>query len=242
MKLLAGLTMDPYEVADEQIEFWNENGYLVIKDLFSNKECDAINAIHRAHADKDFKGLINLDREVEELRGLMKAPKVVSILTALKGGREIVGLMTQIMFKEAGSAHSLGWNPHQDNAYPQSENGEYFTINISLTDQDHENGCMYVYPGSQKEGTFPFAPTLSYEAMKNPGNTIPDEILKQYARVDLLMKKGTALFLHGDVIHGSYDNHSDRSRPMFSMCYIPRGVPFISGNTAKRMEISLSCD
>jgi len=75
MKLLAGLTMDPYEVADEQIEFWNENGYLVIKELFSNKECDAINAIHRAHADKDFKGLINLDREVEELRGLIKARK-----------------------------------------------------------------------------------------------------------------------------------------------------------------------
>ena len=169
MKLLPGLTMDLYELADEQVQFWNENGYLIIDELFSEEECDAINAIHRARADNDFKGLINVDREVEELRSLMKAPKVVSILTALKAGREIVGLMTQIMFKEAGSSHSLGWNPHQDNAYPQSQNGEYFTINIPLADQDSENGCMYVYPGSHKEGTFPFSPTLSYQPMENPG-------------------------------------------------------------------------
>ncbi len=232
--------MDPYHLTDEQVQFWENNGYLVIEGLFSSQECDAIDGIHRARADKDFKGLINVDREVEEIRNLMKAPKVVSIVTALKGGREIVGLMTQIMFKEAGSAHSFGWNPHQDNAYPQSENGEYFTINIPLVDQDLENGCMYVYPGSHREGTFPFAPTLSYEAGKNPGNTIPDDILKRYRRVDLVMKQGAGLLLHGDVIHGSHNNLSDRSRPMFSMCYIPKGVPFVSGNTAKRMEIPLA--
>ncbi|MBQ26698.1 MAG: hypothetical protein CMH81_00935 [Nitrospiraceae bacterium] len=242
MRVLPGLTLDLYPTKQDEIDFWNKNGYLLIEELFSQTECQSINDIHRAHADKDFKGLINLDREVEEIRSLMKAPKVVSIMRALKGGREIVGLMTQIMFKEAGSPHSFGWSPHQDNAYPQSENGEYFTINIPLVNQDRENGCMYIYPGSHKEGTFPFAPTPSYEAGKNPGNTIPDEIIKRYTRVDLLMKRGSALFLHGDVIHGSYNNPSDRSRPMFSMCYIPKGVTFIPGNTAKRMEISLTQD
>ena len=44
---------------------------------------------------------------------------MVHILETLTNAK-VVGLMSQILFKEAGSPYaSQAWNPHQDNSYPQ---------------------------------------------------------------------------------------------------------------------------
>ena len=158
----------------------------------------------------------------------MKAPKIISILEKLMGGT-VVGLMSQLLFKEAGSPYaSQAWNPHQDNSYPKTPNGEYVTINLALQDQDIENGCLYIYPGSHKEGLFDFEPTKSYRENPddNPGNMVERTILNRFENVktDLIIKKGGVLFMQGNCIHGSYANVSDRSRPLLSMSYIPKGT------------------
>ena len=134
------------------INFFHNNGYLVIDHLFSVGECDAINKFTRKHANSSFSAILNPDRKFEEIRSVMKSLKIVSILKTLTNA-EVVGLMSQLLFKETASPYaSQAWNPHQDNTYPQTPNGEYITINIALQDQDVENGCLYIYPGSHKEG------------------------------------------------------------------------------------------
>jgi len=235
--------MKPYKLKQDQISSFYDNGYLVVDYLFSEEECDAINELMRKHADNDFSAILNPDRKYEEIRSVMKAPKIVSILETLMNG-VVVGLMSQMLFKEAGSPYaSQAWNPHQDNAYPQSPNGEYVTINIALQDQDVENGCLYIFPGSHKEGLFPFEPTKSYRENpnSNPGNTVDLSILKKFEskKTDLEIRKGGALFMQGNCIHGSYSNISDRSRPLLSISYIPKGTYFIPGKNANRKELSL---
>lgn len=227
-------------LTQEEIRFYKDNGYLVVNGLFSSEECDRILEVCKARADEKFSAILNIDRELPAMREVMKEPRIVRILETLQGA-EIVGLMSQILFKEAGSPYaSQAWNPHQDNAYPQAKDGVYVTINLFLRDADPENGCMYIYPGSHREGTLPFEPTVSYreKAGTNPGN--PCKVPPQYKKVDLIIAKGGMLILNSNAIHGSYPNRSaTRSRPLFSISYLTEGEKFIPGNTAKREVIPL---
>lgn len=227
-------------LTQEEIRSYKDNGYLVVHGLFSPEECDRILALCKSYADEKFSAILNLDRAVPAVRDIMKDPKIVQILETLQGA-EVVGLMSQVLFKEAGSPYaSQAWNPHQDNAYPQAPDGAYITINLFLRDADPENGGMYIYPGSHREGTLPFEPTISYreKAGTNPGNSC--KVSPKYKKVDLVVPKGGMLIMNSNVIHGSHPNRSaTRSRPLFSISYLTKGQPFIPGNTAKREEIPL---
>lgn len=232
--------MSAYDLSEDQIRFYDENGYLVVSDLFSVEECDTLLQIVRGQANEDFAAIMNLDRTIPEVRAVMKDPKIVSILDTLQRA-PVVGLMSQVLFKEVGSPYaSQAWNPHQDNTYPRSKPGAYITINVFLEDADKENGSLYIFPGSHKHGLLPAGETPSYREIPgtNPGNTILD--LEKYVGepVDLNFKKGDMVILNGDVVHGSYPNISPtRSRPLLSISYISEGVDFIPGKNANRMVI-----
>jgi len=229
-----------YDLSTEELQVYKDKGYLVIDGLFSPEECDLINQTCRKYADEKFSAIMNLDREEEVLRRVMKAPRIVSVLETMQGA-EVVGLMSQVLFKEAETQYApQAWNPHQDNAYPQSE-GHYLTINLALADMDKENGCLYMFPESHKEGLYPCEETVSYReaAGANPGNTVAAHILQRFKAVDLPIKKGGMLFMNGDLIHGSYPNVSKRSRPLYSISYITKGAEFIPGKNANRTAIEL---
>ena len=150
------LNVDNFNLSKREYSFFHENSFLVIESLFSEEECDRIYELFCEHADKDFSAIINLDREVPELHNVMKMPKVVSIMENLIDS-EAYGLMTQMLFKEAGTVYAnQAWTVHQDNAYHQNKNGATVTINIACKDAFVDNGTLYVYPGTHKEGILPF--------------------------------------------------------------------------------------
>ena len=258
-------------ISAEQYSFYWKNGYVIIKDVLTEEECDAANIQIRKYANKDFAAIMNPDRpeflvaqsfsNTEEesqlrekvayingahqvsslMREIMRNPKAVTSLEALQG-TEVVGLMTQMLFKEAGSPYaSQAWSPHQDNAYPRNLNGQYMTTNFFFEAAKKENGSLYVYLGSHKEGIIECEERISYRESvgENPGNTISEKILAQYDKIDVEFEKGDMLVLHGNCIHGSYPNTSKRSRPLLSCSYISRGEEFVPGRSAQRKEILL---
>ncbi|MBF0333397.1 MAG: phytanoyl-CoA dioxygenase family protein [Alphaproteobacteria bacterium] len=241
----------------DQCEFYRENGYLVVEGLFTAQDCDRIQAVIRRHADPDFAAIMNPDREefllrqspeatrpfgaetASFLRGVMKDARAVAVLEQLQG-RPVVGLMSQMLFKEAGSRYAdQAWRPHQDNTYPRNPNGQYITTNLFLESADRDNGTMYVYPGSHREPLLEAPPVISYrESDGRPGN--PVAVPPQYEEVCVNFGKGDLLVLHGNLIHGSHPNLSaTRSRPLLSMSYISEGEEFVPGATAQRMVIPL---
>jgi phytanoyl-CoA hydroxylase len=240
MKMLKGLSTELRSLNQDQLSFYHDNGYLIVDNVFSHQECDEIYRLFKEKADDDFSAILNLDREVEELRSVMVAPKIVSIVEGLQGG-ECAALATQMLFKEAGSGYaSQAWTPHQDNAYHQNPNGATMTLNIFCNDMDVENGAIFVWAGSHKEGLMECEQRASYreEVDSEPGNTVV--VPEQYERVVLTISKGALMILHGNCIHGSYPNVSaTRSRPMYSITYITKGESFAIGRNAKRMEIAL---
>ena len=234
-------------ITDKQIEYYHENGFVIIKNLLDNEYCDMFYETIKQHADIYFSAIMNPDRFefliaqsfentdnllslndkvscVEKIlktskmcRDLLKNKKISKILSTIQGN-EVKGLMSQMLFKEAKSKYcSQAWQPHQDNAYPKNKNGQYLTINLFLKDAFKKNGSLYAYKGSHKSGLFENIEVPSYRE-----------------------KIGDMLVLHGNCIHGSYPNYSNFSRPLFSCSYITKGEDFIAGKNAQRKIIDLN--
>ncbi len=257
------MNIKPFNLKQEYIDKYNNDGYVVIPEVFSHEEADLFNGYIRRHANKDFAAIVNPDRydelenqderpksniTKEEIRetstfalNILKNPKVSHILKTLQN-ENVVGLSSQFIFKEAYSSYcSQAWRPHQDNYYPQNKNGKYITMNWFLRDADVENGTIYCYPGTHKLGLLPAQDNVSFreKAGTNPGSEckIPKEFIDK--KTDIIIPKSSVVFLNGNCIHGSYSNNSDRSRPWFSCCYISKGEDFIVGKNAKRQEIKI---
>lgn len=233
---LLKITRTPINNSD--VAFYDANGFLIVEDILSNSESNRLLKTFESHADENFSALMNLDRTVPEIREIMKLPQIINTMEKLQRW-PVDAVMSQFLFKRAGSQYqSQAWNPHQDNSYPQVPYPGYITINIFFEDADPENGGMYMYPGSHREPILPFVATTSYHevAGTNPGNTV--EVPPGYEKVDLIVKKGAMFVMNGHLIHGSYPNKSQtRSRPLFSVSYVSKGMEFIAGKNANRIRI-----
>tara|TARA_R110000824_G_scaffold54557_6_gene150560 strand:- start:3484 stop:4242 length:759 start_codon:yes stop_codon:yes gene_type:complete len=247
----------------EQTSFYDENGYLVVGNVFTKEEAATFLGYIRRHANKDFAAIVNPDRfedlneqderhksdlTLEEIKQtaefaqyVMKHPTVVEMLETLHG-RELVGLSSQFIFKEALSPYAQqAWQPHQDASYPDTRGPHYITANWFLRDADVENGTIYAYPGSHNAGLLEAAHRKSFrEAVdSNPGSIC--EIPPEYEdkRVDVIIPANSIVFLNGHCVHGSYPNNSNRSRPWHSSCYMTKGIEYLVGKNAKRRDIEL---
>lgn len=258
-------------LTQEQKDFYYKNGFLIIKKVIDEESCDFFYENIKKFSNDDYSAIMNPDRfdflisqsyenlnkfnflrervaYLEEAKKvskmcfeLLKDEKAVQILEELQN-KEVCGLMSQMLFKEAGSKYSTqAWQPHQDNAYPKNKNGQYITVNFFLKNANKKNGSIYAYKCSHLEGIYDHEEKPSYreKAGTNPGNIIPDQILSNFEKVDLNFEKGDMLVLHGDCVHGSYPNYSERSRPLFSCSYITKGEDFIPGKNAQRKIINL---
>ena len=263
----------PYDITEDDGDFYTTNGFFIAKKVFTERECSAILNQMRFFADNEFSAIMNPDRAdfliaqaleslpqdlttaqradivrsatdvAEYMRGVMKDSREIHILETLHT-HPLDCLMSQVLFKEAGSAYShQAWNPHQDNSYPRNLKKEYITTNLFLLPADKENGSLYGYSGSHEEDLLESEDVPSYreDPASNPGKNILnlDEICKQkgYEKIDLIFDTGDLLVLNGNFIHGSYPNLSNRSRPLYSRSYISKGEPFIPGANARRMAI-----
>ncbi|MDO8495037.1 MAG: phytanoyl-CoA dioxygenase family protein [bacterium] len=256
----------PIELNPEQVKFYDDNGFLIVENVLADDECDKAVEIFDLHRikikDEEYKGIMNLDRVdfwshvygpnerwvhryVKQM--LIKHPAVVTGLEILQR-RDVgcvVNVQSMFLFKKAGSPYAKqAWNPHQDNAYPRAKQGAYITANLVFSDQDPENGCMFIYPGSHMEALLKaeFVKSFQEKPGKNPGHDVTKSLPKKYRnkRIDLPMKKGSVLFLHSHCVHGSYPNNSlNRDRPMLLIPYLTNGYKFIAGKTGQRKELPI---
>ena len=229
-RLLVGTRIINEMLTKLQLDFYNENGYIIVKDILTNEQCDLCYETIRKVADKDYSAIMNPDRIEflisqchhmfeecdslyektalyqqlnnisEMMRSVMRNEKAVQILEQIQN-HEVSGLMSQMLFKEAQSTYSVqAWQPHQDNAYPKNKNGAYLTTNFFFRDANRENGSLFIYPGSHTNGLIECNERPSYRESK--GNN-PGNIISE----ELLKKfdKVDVEFSKGDmlVLHGN---------------------------------------
>ncbi len=219
-------------ISRSQWEHYQEHGYIIVRDVFTQREvremlaeCDAI---HRGDYGELYGGAIQVEPEFEEavkanpelaklarkitfvversvvFRKSMLKRKMVGILQDILGP-DILLFRDILMMKPAKVGSKMPW--HQDSNYWPIRPTELCSAWTALDEATVENGCMRVVPGSH---------TLGLIAPAQPGSpSLADEQVDPGKVVDVPLTPGSCLLFHSRLLHGSEPNRSDRPRRAF---------------------------
>jgi ectoine hydroxylase-related dioxygenase (phytanoyl-CoA dioxygenase family) len=112
----------------------------------------------------------------------------------------------QCLYKEPVGGHPK--HLHQDSAYFEHRYEGPVGILSYVVDANLVNGALHVVPGSHRLGQLKHVDTFSHLGL--------DEHEWPWERaLPIVGKAGDSIFFHVKTIHGSKENHSDKSRPVF---------------------------
>ena len=115
----------------------------------------------------------------------------------------------QLFCKPAHQGGVVAW--HQDYSYwTRTEPIAHLSCWIGLDDSTLENGCVHYVPGSHRWNLLPI--TGLANDMEAIQRVLSEEQKAQFKPVAIELKKGECSFHHPLMVHGSYENRSDRPR------------------------------
>ena len=236
-----------------QIASYRENGYLVVEDVLTAEQLNALRAVTRKFIERSrnvtqSNDVYDLDAghssEQPRLTRIklphtldpiywetITSPRMTSLLQALLGPN--VRLHTsKLNTKASGGGAAVEW--HQDWAFYPHTNDDLLAVGVMLDDMTEDNGPLMVIPGSHR------GPILSHFSRGvfcgaiDPG----DPQFDQTRAVTLLGSAGSASVHHVRTLHGSAPNSSAGSRMLlFYECIAADAWP-INGNSSPYTGLS----
>jgi hypothetical protein len=224
---------DQYKLTSEQVNFFHENGYLSgIKmleewqvDELCKQQAEIADPAHPGHhlfyefhtnesADPNAVLFHSLGhwRITEGFHDVAWNPVFVRAASQLLGNVSVRLWHDQLFCKPARHGGVVAW--HQDYSYwTCTKPMQHLTCWVGLDDATTENGCMHYIPGSHRWGLLE-RPNLAGD-MNGIMEFLKDEQKADFRPIPIELKKGYATFHHPLLVHGSYENKSDRSRRAF---------------------------
>jgi ectoine hydroxylase-related dioxygenase (phytanoyl-CoA dioxygenase family) len=218
----------------EQVDFYAENGYLVVPDALSPKELAEL----RAEVDEIIAGAARVTshtdvydiedghspqspkvrriktphKHFDYFKRLVRHPGITATLAALIGPNiRLHG--SKLNMKSAGYGAPVEW--HQDWAFYPHTNDDVLATGILLDDCDLENGPMLVIPGSHRGRTFDHHSDGAFcGAITGELNQIAFD-----KAVPMTGKAGTMSIHHARALHGSAQNTSSKPRRLLLFEY-----------------------
>lgn len=215
-------------------------GYHIEPNLFSDEECETLIKASSELEDAklgNFRPCMMPHRQSELFTQAMKKSSIVEIISSLVDG-EAVGLQTEFFYGKPGTR---GFSLHQDNFYVEAEYGVFASAWAALTDTHPKKGGLIVYPESHREGQLPTRKlNLGVDTAQDPNANNEETVVPpEYAAYNASVPKGSVLFIHGHLVHGSNPNLTDEWRYVLLTTYIRSGENFRAGKYAKREEVKL---
>ncbi len=133
-------------------------------------------------------------------------PRTLELVKAALGPDVEIFGEGQCLYKEPVGGHPK--NLHQDSAYFEHRYEGPMAMLSYVVDTDLVNGALHVVPGSHKLGQLKHVDTFSHLGLDE--NEWPWE-----KSIPVIGEAGDAIFFHVRTIHGSKENHSQNSRPVF---------------------------
>ncbi len=225
LRYFPATTTEPRKLTREQIDYFNEHGYVFPIDLFSEEEADA----NRRYFDKllkmaseaglDSYSVNSWHTHCAGLYDLVMNDRILDYVEDILGPN-IVCTMTHYFSKMPSDVKSVYW--HQDASFWALTPSKVVTAWLAIDDVDVENGAMKLFPGTHLLGRIPFEWVTDEE----------EGVLSQHVHnpwrygqpVSVELKAGQ-LSLHTDMIlHGSQPNPSNRRRCGLTIRYFPPDV------------------
>lgn len=207
------------------IKNYNSNGFMVIKNVFSQKDIKRIlkdleitKKLLKKTKDRKFfhetkDGKINTIHNVQEfyksnkIKSLIKKEKLsICIKKILGKSFKIRNIEFFLKPKKTGMPSPF----HQDNFYWNIINAEALNLWIALTESNKNNGGLCYLQESHNLGTIKHEISFT----KGSSQKIPDKILNKlnFNKNFPILKRGDCLIHHPEVIHGSFSNKSNFDR------------------------------
>lgn len=224
---------DKYKLTDEQVDFYKENGYLSGIKLLDDRQIEVLrkeqaeiaDPSHPAHhlfyefhtnesADPDAVLFHSLGhwRITKGFHDIVWNPAFVRAASQLLGNLSVRLWHDQLFCKPARHGGVVAW--HQDYSYWTCTTPmQHLTCWVGLDDATTENGCLYYVPGSHRWGLLD-RPALAGD-MNGLMEFLTEDQKAAFKPIPIELKKGYATFHHPLLVHGSYENKSERSRRAF---------------------------
>ena len=237
------------KLSSEELKLFDENGYLIVNNILSEdglgqmrSECmQAWNGEKESFdANKTWLQnslLVNIHHKAPVVKDYYFEGPLVDMAMQLIGPN-IKGATSQLTFKMRGNTKPFGW--HQDNGYGELEPYNALTTLTALDDTDKGNGCLWLIPGSHKQGQIHVEQTEEEKQKKSEIIVAADDS----KAVPMEMKAGDVLIFNCWMLHKSDGNYSnDRDRRILFLRYAdadavevyngrkPRLGKLIRGNT-----------
>lgn len=214
-------------LTEEQLKFWNDNGFLVVKDYFTDaQKSELVEWVEDLESRPETAGkwMKYFEKPANNPNGRQLC-RVENFLQFHEGfdnllrGEKVIGILTELMdepavlFKEKINFKLPGGNgflPHQDApAFTSFKQTYHITMMVSIDASNVENGCLKMASGMHKEGMLPTA----------PDGTVDPEFAKTLEWQYLETEPGDMVFFDSYIPHMSDANTSSRPRRAMYITY-----------------------
>ena len=200
------------KLSDQQINFYNEKGYISPIDVFSTKEAKEIRDEIESIEKKWPNFLEGLGRNYVHIISPIfnKACLNKRMLDAVESiiGKNILICGTTLFIKNANEKGFVSF--HQDAKYIGLEPHNWVTAWVAITDANENNGCMRMWPGSHKNNLKHHNQKFDANNLLTRGQTIENVPIKETEPV--ILKAGQMSLHHPTIVHGSGINKSNDRR------------------------------
>ena len=200
------------KLSDQQINSYNEKGYISPIDVFSAKEAKEIRDEIERIEKKWPKFLEGLGRNYVHIISPIfnKACLKKKILDAVESiiGKNILICGTTLFIKNANEKGFVSF--HQDAKYIGLEPHNWVTAWVAVTDANENNGCMRMWPGSHKNNLQHHNQKFDENNLLTRGQTIENVPIEETEPV--ILKAGQMSLHHPTIVHGSGINKSNDRR------------------------------
>ncbi len=210
------------------LDYFNENGFVLKRKLFSKEEIDKLNnfAEHSYGKEGTLKktisttGSANLtlwNSPPENFVGTFSTNERIVRPMENFLGEEVYHYHSKIIWKKPGDG---GFDWHQDYGYWYKQGCLYSDMGscfIMLDKASKENGCLKVLKGTHKVGR------IGHDSISDTDEQADLERIalleKRHETVYITAEPGDALFFHCNLLHSSAANDSNYSRRTLIVCF-----------------------
>jgi ectoine hydroxylase-related dioxygenase (phytanoyl-CoA dioxygenase family) len=230
-----------FRLSEEQVKFYRENGYLAGVRLLNDEQIEVLRKelaelVDPAHPGNALFYEFNSNESADPQKILFHAlgawrispgfhdllwnpAFVVPAWQLLEG--PVRFWHDQLFYKPARHGGVVIW--HQDYSYwTRTQPMAHLSCWIGLDDSTRENGCVHYVPGSHRWNLLP------REDFANDMDTIQgvlsEEQKAEFHPKAIELKKGECSFHHPLMVHGSFENRTDRPRRAAVINVIRDGV------------------
>ncbi len=220
----------PKVIAQEQVDFFIEQGYLAVPDLISADELDELkeDIVKVARGGYPCENIEPVSEAIDDAEVLktvlcihqphfvspviekyVRHPKICGVLSQITAAHlpwwdGSVKCMQSMYFVKPPQFQGQAW--HQDEVYIPTRDRSLIGAWIAVDDATQENGCLWIIPGSHRTGYL--YPQRDHERPEEFDFAPESYGFDESVEVPVEVKAGTLVFFNGYLLHRSRKNHS----------------------------------